>query len=62
MDTKKYELTFWGGIPFRYTRWHASAEDAAAEAKRILGLLTNRAAHPAIIYGPTLGKDGISIF
>lgn len=49
---RQYELTFWGGTSIRYKRWHADLESARTEAKRVYGKMTNRAAHPAVIYGP----------
>ena len=61
----QYELTFWGGLPNRfvegYRRHHATLEAARAEAHRCLAELPNRSAHPAIIYGPQCGKDGLTI-
>jgi hypothetical protein len=59
--TKKFELSFWGGVKTRYRRWHTSYEAARDEAYRVLLSLPNRAAHPAIIYGPECGKDGQTI-
>lgn len=56
-----FELTFWGGVEFRYRRHHPTYEAAKEEAWRILRKLDNVAAHPAIIYGPGLGKDGRTI-
>lgn len=58
---KKYELTFWGGISKRYRRWHDSQESAEECARAILAKMDSRAAHPAIIYGPGCGKDGITV-
>jgi hypothetical protein len=58
-----YELVFWGGSDgLRYRRWHKSLEEARATAWRVLAAMSDRGAHPAIIHGPGLGKDGISIF
>lgn len=56
-----FELTFWGGVTVRYRRNHKTLESAIETAQRVLGGLDNRAAHPAIIYGPGCGKDGITI-
>jgi len=57
----KFELTFWGGVNVRYRRWHKTEEAARETAYRVLEELDNRAAHPAIIYGPGLGRDGVTI-
>jgi hypothetical protein len=54
--TAKYELTFWGGVKAKYKRNHPTLEAATAEAKKVLAKLSNRAAHPAVIYGPN-GKE-----
>jgi hypothetical protein len=60
----KYELVFWGGslqaMP-PHERYHADFAAAEAEAHRVLALLENREAHPAIIYGPGCGRDGVTI-
>jgi hypothetical protein len=56
-----YELTFRGGVSLRYRRNHKTLEQAKAEAHRVLGKLSNRAAHPAIIYGPGLGASGVTV-
>lgn len=57
----KFELTFWGGVPVRYRRFWPTYEAAAERAAQILDKLENRAAHPAIIYGPGCGRDGTTI-
>lgn len=65
----KFELVFVGGISRRYRRWHKSFEAAQALAIEILynmGLngdpaADQRAAHPAIIYGPGCGRDGVTV-
>jgi hypothetical protein len=57
----KFELTFWGGVDVRYRRNHKTVEQAKAEALKVLGKINNRNAHPAIIYGPELGKDGLTV-
>lgn len=57
----QFELTFWGGISMRYKRFHQTLEAAQDTAGDVLSKLDNRAAHPAIIYGPGLGKDGLTI-
>jgi len=57
----KFELTFWGGVIERYRRNHTTFEAAEAEAYRVLRELPNRDAHPAIIYGPGLNRDGVTI-
>jgi hypothetical protein len=54
--TRKFELTFWGGVKARYRRWHPTLDAARAEARRVLGNLGNRAAHPAVIYGADGGE------
>ena len=56
-----YELTFWGGVDVPHIREHQTAEAAEAEALRVLALLQNRGASPAIIYGPGLGANGRTI-
>lgn len=65
-----YELTFVGGADEGYAanlsangyrRYHATFEDAREEALRVLADMDNRAAHPAIIYGPDLNKDGVTV-
>jgi hypothetical protein len=69
LTTHRYELVFSGGIPKRdaqwikppVKRWHVTYEDAVEEAYRVLLTLPNRAAHPAIIYGPGCGRDGRTI-
>lgn len=48
---KRFELTFWGGISIRYRRWHDTYESAEKVALAVLAKI-DRAAHPAIIYGP----------
>jgi hypothetical protein len=62
--SKPYELSFWGGafaqVP-RYKRKHATYDEAADEAVRVLMTLDNRGAHPAIVYGPGCGRDGRTI-
>lgn len=57
----KYELTFWGGVSKRYRRYHATLDAARETAHRVLAELENRAAHPAMIYCPECGRDGITI-
>jgi hypothetical protein len=56
-----FELTFWGGVSVKYKRFHQTLESAQDAAAAVLDRLDNRAAHPAIIYGPGLGKDGLTI-
>lgn len=56
-----YELTFWGGISRRYKRNHSSFESAQQTALTVLAKMGNRAAHPAIIYGPGCGPNGRTI-
>jgi alpha-ketoglutarate-dependent taurine dioxygenase len=59
--SRKFELTFWGSTPKRYRRWHTSLASARDTAEKILDEMDNRAAHPAIIYGPDCGRDGLTI-
>jgi hypothetical protein len=60
----KFELVFSGAafarIP-RHRRWHKTEDAAREEAARVLAEIDNRAAHPGIIYGPGLGKDGVTL-
>ena len=56
-----YELTFWGGTSKRYRRFHHTFEAAQETALKMLATFDNRAAHPAIIYGPDCGRDGVTI-
>jgi len=64
-----YELVFVGGTRRRYRRWHATMDSARQTATRVLQDMSlssdpvdePRAAHPAIIYGPDCGRDGITI-
>lgn len=57
----KFELTFWGGVPVRVRRFWPTYEAAEARALAVLEKLEDRAAHPAIIYGPGCGRDGVTI-
>ena len=61
----KFELTFWGAASApqfpRYRRYHATFASAEQTAAAILNGLDNRAAHPAIIYGPDCGRDGTTV-
>ena len=57
----KFELVFVGGISKRYRRFHRSYEAASEAAINILVDLDDRAAHPAIIYGPDCGRHGMTI-
>lgn len=59
--TQNFELTFWGGTNIRHRRWHSTFEQAEGEARRALSRMDNRRAHPAIIYGPDLGRDGKTV-
>ncbi len=57
-----FELTFWGGSAGeKYRRNHKTLDAAKSEAYRVLAEMSNRGAHPAIIYGPGLGSDGLTI-
>lgn len=64
MAKRPFELTFAGGafvrLP-RHKRHHETFEGAEDEAGRVLADLDDRAAHPAIIYGPGCGRDGVTI-
>jgi hypothetical protein len=64
----KFELVFVGGTRQRYRRWHPSYDAAEQAAQRVLAKMDDgdpageqRAAHPAIIYGPDCGQDGKTI-
>jgi hypothetical protein len=64
---RPYLLTFVGGaiakLP-RYRRWHETEAAARDEALRVLAeldLSNTRAAHPAVIDGPDLGRAGVTI-
>ena len=62
--TQKFELTFFGSamVKFpRYLRVHSSFESAHDRARAVLASLENRGAHPAIIYGPGCGWDGVTV-
>jgi hypothetical protein len=62
--TQKFELTFFGSAMVKfpcYRRIHATFESAQARALSVLASIDNRAAHPAIIYGPGCGKDGVTV-
>lgn len=67
--SEKFELVFWGGTRRRYRRWHGTIEAARETALRVLSEMDKpggyppepRAAHPAIIYGPGCGRDGVSV-
>ncbi len=61
MTTGKFELTFWGNVSVRYRRFWPTYEAAEKRALNILYKLENRAAHPAIIYGPGCGRDGVTV-
>ena len=50
MNKRRYELTFWGTVTVPHKRYHETSLAARVEAERVLALLENRAAHPAIIY------------
>jgi hypothetical protein len=54
--TAKYELTFWGSVTVKHKRNHPTLEAATTEAKKVLAKVSNRTAHPAVIYGPN-GKE-----
>ncbi len=61
----KFELTFYGSavaVKFpRHRRFFPTFDAAQERACTVLALLENRAAHPAIIYGPGCGRDGVTI-
>lgn len=64
MASKRYELEFWGGVPFRYRRWHPTYESAAQTAHEVYAKMQeksldypnnsdySRAAHTALVTGP----------
>lgn len=60
-----FELTFVGAALVkqfpRHRRWHKTVAQAVQAAYKILLSLPNRSVHPAIVYGPGLGKDGMTI-
>jgi len=55
----KFELTFWGGPPrgITYRRYHKTIEQAREVAHFVLAKMSNRAAHPAIIYNMDTGEQ-----
>ena len=66
---KKFELVFFGGasvhvykIP-RHRRYHATVEEARTTAAAVIEKMNAEglpaAAHPALIFGPGCGADGI---
>ena len=65
----KFELVFVCGTRRRYRRFHPTFEAARETAGRVLADMSmsgapmdeHRAAHPAIIYGPDCGRDGVTI-
>jgi hypothetical protein len=61
----KFELEFWGGTKIRYRKHHTTFEAAKATAHRVFAAMPDigeqRAAHPAIIYGPDCGRDGVTV-
>lgn len=60
----KFELVFAGAAMVRFPRYrrrHRTYEAAEETARDVLANLDNRAAHPAIIYGPEMGPDGRTI-
>lgn len=48
--TGPFELTFWGGTSTKYRRTHLTLKSATTEAERVLSEISNRNAHPAVIY------------
>jgi hypothetical protein len=48
--TGPFELTFWGGTTVDNRRTHLTLDSARIEAERVLAKISNRAAHPAVIY------------
>ena len=52
-----FELTFWGGVTVKYRRNHKTVDAAKAEALKVLSLIQNRAAHPAVIYDERTSKQ-----
>ena len=61
---QKFELTFFGDALVRFPRYrrvHSSFESAHDRARAVLADVENRGAHPAIIYGPGCGRDGVTV-
>ena len=60
-----FELVFAGSAMAqkfpRVRRFWPTYEAAAERATVVLSSLDNRAAHPAIVYGPGCGRDGTTI-
>lgn len=48
--TGPFDLTFWGGTDEMYRRTHLTLDSARKEAERVLAEMSNRGAHPAVIY------------
>lgn len=67
----RFELVIVGDLPAgyrRYRRWHHTFDGAKEAASELLHRLDtsgdpaiSRAAHPAIVYGPGCGRDGITV-
>lgn len=58
---KQFQLAFWGGTTIRYKRNHADLESAEAEARKVLNKMSNRGAHPAVIYEAGKGHPVASV-
>jgi hypothetical protein len=72
MARGKYELVFAGSASVRayslprYRRYHRTVESARETAATTLARLEEKvpgvaAAHPAIVYGPGCGRDGVKV-
>lgn len=64
--TTKFELIFQGALVstsdnINYRRFHLTFESAKENAMAILVTIVDRQKHPATIYGPGCGPDGIII-
>jgi hypothetical protein len=67
---KRFELSIVGDTSIAWRRWHLTFEAAQREAERVHKRMDasglpdigyQRNAHPAVVYGPGCGKDGVTI-
>lgn len=66
-----YELVFWGAAlvrayPFpKHARYHATFDEAREASMYVYEQLeemgVSTAAHPGIVFGPGLGRDGVRV-